>query len=189
MNILIMEDTFMDNIKIYKCNICGNIVIKLIDSGNPLSCCGQEMAALDPFTSDGKLEYHVPDCCIKHDVLKVKIGEKEHPTQEDHHIEWILVHTSDGFYFKSFDYEDKPETAITLCEHEKVCGVYAYCNIHGLFKTEYVQCKNKDHLEKDCKPDDKTGGMNSSMNSSMQNDMKGDMKDDMQNGKSCHKKW
>ena len=34
------------DIKLYKCAHCGNIAIKVVDSGVPLVCCGEPMEEL-----------------------------------------------------------------------------------------------------------------------------------------------
>ena len=46
----------MKELVIYKCKICGNIVIKLVDKGVPLMCCGTFMEELVPASSDGAVE-------------------------------------------------------------------------------------------------------------------------------------
>ena len=43
-------------LKFYRCSHCGNIIVKLKDSGAPVSCCGDVMAQLQPGTSDGAHE-------------------------------------------------------------------------------------------------------------------------------------
>ena len=47
-------------LKFYRCSHCGNIIVKLKDSGAPVSCCGDVMVQLQPGTSDGAHEKHVP---------------------------------------------------------------------------------------------------------------------------------
>ena len=34
--------------KFYKCNTCGNVITKLVDSGVPVVCCGEKMQELVP---------------------------------------------------------------------------------------------------------------------------------------------
>ena len=36
--------------KFYKCETCGNVVVKLVDSKVPLVCCGSKMQELVPNT-------------------------------------------------------------------------------------------------------------------------------------------
>ncbi|MBR4820135.1 MAG: desulfoferrodoxin, partial [Clostridiales bacterium] len=39
-------------IKIYRCKHCGNIAIKIINSGVPMVCCGEKMEELVPSSVD-----------------------------------------------------------------------------------------------------------------------------------------
>ena len=43
----------MKKLVFYKCQICGNVVVKLVDAGVPVFCCGQKMVVLDANTTDG----------------------------------------------------------------------------------------------------------------------------------------
>ena len=38
--------------KFYKCNKCGNVAIKVVDSGVPMVCCGEKMELLEPNVVD-----------------------------------------------------------------------------------------------------------------------------------------
>ena len=46
--------------KFYKCNHCGNVVVKVVDSKVPVVCCGEKMQELVPNTIDASNEKHVP---------------------------------------------------------------------------------------------------------------------------------
>ena len=39
----------------YQCAHCGNLILKLKDSGVPFVCCGQPMTLLEPGTTDASL--------------------------------------------------------------------------------------------------------------------------------------
>lgn len=52
-------------LKIFKCNVCGNIVILTVEGGGKLVCCGQDMTLLEPNTSEGAGEKHLPDVTVK----------------------------------------------------------------------------------------------------------------------------
>lgn len=54
--------------KFYLCPVCGNVLVKIEDSGVTPHCCGREMVELEPGTTDASLEKHVPvlsfsPCC------------------------------------------------------------------------------------------------------------------------------
>lgn len=120
----------------HKCAICGKIVA-LVKEGVPDTiCCGKPMEKLEPNTSDGAGEKHVPVAEVKGNVLSVKIGAVEHPMTEAHHIEWVAVETSLGNQRKMLNPLGKPEASFALLPDEKVKSVYEYCNLHGLWKLD-----------------------------------------------------
>jgi len=82
-------------VKIYRCNICGNIVYKLHDGQGELVCCGKPMELLTANTTDAAIEKHVPYVIDQNKtcdytgnkVVKIQIGETVHPMSDEHHIE------------------------------------------------------------------------------------------------------
>ena len=124
------------NIKFFRCQHCGNIIVKLIDSKVPVVCCGDKMTELVPNTSDGAGEKHVPVVAIEGAKVNVKVGSVEHPMVEAHHIQFIVLETSNGFQTKALRPEEKPEATFFLSEGEKAIAAYEYCNLHGLWKAE-----------------------------------------------------
>lgn len=129
--------------KYYICEVCGNIVEKVHDTGNELTCCMRTMKELIPGETDGKVEFHIPKCTFKKDTLKVTVGEEDHPMGKDHYIQWIGVVTDKGEMRKYLKPDDKPVAYFHLCEGEKVCEVTAYCNIHKLWR-----CKMDEKCDK-----------------------------------------
>ncbi len=119
--------------KFYRCEHCGNIIIKLHDSGVPVNCCGQPMTELSPGTTDGAHEKHVPAVKIEGNCVNVKIGEVEHPMVEAHYIQFIALETSNGCQVKYLKPGEKPEADFVLTNNDKVVAVYEYCNLHGLW--------------------------------------------------------
>ncbi len=63
-------------------------------------CCGKPMRLLEENTTDAALEKHVPVVEKTENGVKVKVGEKEHPMEEKHYIEWIEVITQNKVYKK-----------------------------------------------------------------------------------------
>lgn len=124
------------NLKFYKCNICGNEVEMVYDSGvNPV-CCGQPMQELMANTTDAATEKHVPVVEIDGTKVSVKIGSVEHPMLPEHHIEWIVLHTEQGVQRKHLAAGEKPEAVFYIGENDHVIEAYEYCNLHGLWKKE-----------------------------------------------------
>ncbi len=110
--------------------------MKLVDSGVIPLCCGTEMVELSKGTEDGAREKHLPVVeCLEKGVIKVKVGSEPHPMTEGHHIAFIYLETADGGQIKYLKPGDSPEAVFYGC-CSKALKVYAYCNIHGLWRTE-----------------------------------------------------
>lgn len=120
--------------KFFKCRHCGNVIVKVVDSGVPVVCCGEEMEELIPNTVDASGEKHVPVVTkLGGEKILVEVGSVPHPMESSHHIVFILVETDKGCI--RVDLTDEPE-AIICVQDATVIAVYEYCNIHGLWKAE-----------------------------------------------------
>ena len=99
--------------KFYKCETCGNVAVKLVDSKVPLVCCGKPMQELVPNTVDASNEKHVPVVTrLDNNTIKVEVGSVAHPMEKEHHIAFIYVETDKGGI--RVDLTDKPEAVIAL---------------------------------------------------------------------------
>ncbi|MBE6729303.1 MAG: desulfoferrodoxin [Ruminococcaceae bacterium] len=121
--------------RFFICEHCGNIVGLIHDGGVPLMCCGSKMTELVAGAKDGALEKHVPVVEIDGDIVKVCVGSVLHPMSEEHHIAWVYVLTDKGGQRKNLDFNAEPTVSFKMCD-EKPVAVYAYCNLHGLWKTD-----------------------------------------------------
>lgn len=124
-----------NNVKFYICEHCGNLVEKIEDAGVPVVCCGQKMTELVPGTVEASREKHIPVAKVEGDLVKVSVGSVEHPMAEEHSILWVALETDKGLYRKHLEVGKSPEAAFALTG-EKPVAVYAYCNLHGLWKYE-----------------------------------------------------
>ena len=124
----------MKNTKFYICPHCGNIVEMVNDAGPKPFCCGQKMNELVPGSVDASLEKHVPDVKVGEGVVEVNVGSVDHPMVDVHWIEWVQLVTDKGSYRKWMNPGEAPKVVFQLGE-EKPLEVYAYCNLHGLWKT------------------------------------------------------
>lgn len=125
----------MKNTKFYVCPHCGNIVEMVHDAGVTPFCCGQKMVELVPNTVDANEEKHIPAVKVGDDLVEVNIGSVDHPMVDTHWIEWIQLVTDQGSYRKVLNPGEAPNVTFAL-GNEKPLAVYAYCNLHGLWKTE-----------------------------------------------------
>lgn len=122
-------------VKFYICKHCGNIVGLIHNAGVPLVCCGEKMSELVPNTTEAATEKHLPVVEMDGNVVKVSVGSVEHPSTEEHYIAWVYLETAHGGQRKAIQPGEKPEVSFALQDDELI-AVYAYCNLHGLWKTE-----------------------------------------------------
>lgn len=116
------------------CGHCGNIVELVRDKGVPIVCCGQKMTELRPNSTDASGEKHVPVYSVQGNIVRVAVGAAGHPMMEEHSIEWVAIQTKTGGQRKTLKVGEAPEACFALCEGDEVKAVYAYCNLHGLWK-------------------------------------------------------
>lgn len=124
----------MEEVKFYQCKHCGNIIAYLKSSGVSVICCGDKMQEIVPNTVDASHEKHVPVVTRDGNEIVVSIGSVEHPMLPAHFIEWICIQTKQGKQRKTLHPGDKPEVRFSLCDGDELLSVYAYCNLHGLWK-------------------------------------------------------
>ena len=125
----------MNNSKFYVCPHCGNLVEMVNDAGVKPVCCGSPMNELVPNTVEASGEKHKPEVSVKDGVVSVNVGSVNHPMEEVHWIEWVQLNTDKGSYRKVLNPGEAPNVSFVLGD-EKPLGVYAYCNLHGLWLTE-----------------------------------------------------
>jgi superoxide reductase len=116
----------------YRCEVCGNLVELIKNGGGKLVCCGQPMTKLTANTTDAAREKHLPVVSRKDGKMYVEVGSALHPMTDDHYIEWVAVAADDGIRRISLSPGDEPKAV--FCEKPDA-DVYAYCNLHGLWKT------------------------------------------------------
>lgn len=123
----------MKKLRIFRCNICGSVVVLMKGNTNTLACCGEYMEELFPKYIDELKEKHIPVIREFSNVVIVDIGEVSHPMMEKHYIEWILIQTNLGYRINYLNCNSQPKTEFLLLPDEYVEKVYSYCNIHGLW--------------------------------------------------------
>lgn len=126
----------MNEQKFFICEHCGNIVGMIHNAGVPVVCCGEKMKQLVPNTTDAATEKHVPVIEKDGDQIRVIVGSTMHPMSEEHQIDWVYLQLKNGGQRKSFAFSDEPVATFALAEGDEPVAVYAYCNLHGLWKAE-----------------------------------------------------
>lgn len=122
----------MGNSRFFICRHCGNIIGIVSGSGVPVVCCGEKMDQLIPNTTDAAGEKHVPVVNFENGIVTATVGTVEHPMSEEHYIQWIYLETEKGGQRKALKPGEKPDARFALVDDFPV-GVYAYCNLHGLW--------------------------------------------------------
>lgn len=125
----------MKEAKFYVCETCGNLVGMINESGVNMVCCGKKMTNIEPGTVDASREKHIPVVTVDGNSVKVNVGSVDHPMTEEHLIEWVYLQTCRGSQRKCLKAGDAPVVTFALCD-EKPVAVYAYCNLHGLWKAD-----------------------------------------------------
>ena len=87
-------------------------------------------------TTEASVEKHIPVVNINDNIVKVQVGSILHPMTQEHHISWIYVITTQGTQHKCLEINSEPNIEFALTENDKLLEVYAYCNLHGLWKVK-----------------------------------------------------
>lgn len=122
--------------KFFICSVCGNIIEMVESKGPKVVCCGKQMEELVANTTEASVEKHIPVVDVNDNKVKVQVGSTLHPMTQEHHISWIYLLTTQGGQRKYLEINGEPTIEFALTEDDKVLEVYAYCNLHGLWKVE-----------------------------------------------------
>lgn len=126
----------MNNPSFFICNDNNCILYALTGEKETLkNCLGSQFRELDPAAAEGAGEKHIP--CVKQsgNSITVNVGSIAHPMTEEHSIGWIYLETSCGGQVKFLSHTQEPSAKFVLAEGETALAAYAYCNLHGFWKT------------------------------------------------------
>ena len=142
-----------ESVVLYQCPDCGYIV-EVVNPGSPelicsgeafaatcvevaagLECCGKKMIKLEPNTVEASQEKHLPVAeWLATGQVAVKVGEAAHPMTSEHWIRWIWAVADGQVQRVELEPEQSPEAVFNVKGAGEV-ALYAYCNLHGLWKT------------------------------------------------------
>lgn len=103
---------------------------------NLKGCLKEGYGILDSTTAEGAGEKHLPVVEKEGRKITVKVGSVFHPMTEEHSIGWIFLETRRGGQFIRLDPSCEPVGEFVLPEKDEAVAAYAYCNLHGFWKTE-----------------------------------------------------
>ena len=115
-------------LKFYQCNECKKVIVS------------REALKLEGWTElvagsvDAAKEKHVPVVTKKCKQVKVDVGSVAHPMTAEHLIEWIVIETEQWYQIKYLTAESAPVSAFSLADGDSLVAVYAYCNLHWLWR-------------------------------------------------------
>ena len=128
--------------KFFLCKHCGNLAQLINASGVPMICCGEAMAELVANTVDAAVEKHLPvvkmaqSCgCGCNNAIVIEVGSVHHPMVAEHYIDFLYVATENGSKLHQLNVGGEPTATLCCCDGKPV-AVYAYCNLHGMWKTD-----------------------------------------------------
>lgn len=121
--------------RFFICEHCGNIIGLIHSAGVPMMCCGEKMTMLEAGVKEASLEKHIPVVTVENNTVKAVVGEVLHPMTEEHYISWVYLETDRGGQRKNLTPASSPEVVFALAD-EKPVAVWAYCNLHGLWKKD-----------------------------------------------------
>lgn len=121
--------------KFFKCAKSEKIVEVIHEDQGQLICCGEPMQELVPNTTEAATEKHIPVVEQNGDTLTVRAGSTLHPMSPEHYIHWVAISTDKHTMRQNFTPDDQPEAVFHL-NGETLTAVYAYCNLHGLWRAE-----------------------------------------------------
>ena len=119
-------------IKFYKCTHCGNVIVKTVDSGVPVVCCGEPMQELSANKEDAAVEKHVPAVTVNGDKIEVVVGDTVHPMMENHYIQFICLETEKDFRSNSLHMKmSQRQFSQLLTESRALYMNFAICMAFG----------------------------------------------------------
>ena len=104
------------------------------ETGEIVTEAAEGFTEIIPNTVDAAKEKHVPVISREGQTVTVEVGSVAHPMAEEHYIEWIALKTKKGNQRKALKPGDEPKVCFRICEGDEVQAVYAYCNLHSLWK-------------------------------------------------------
>lgn len=118
-----------------QCKVCNSVAEIMREGEKPIQCCGKTMGRIVANSTDASIEKHVPSVEINGEEVTVFIGEAEHPSTQEHHIQWIMFSQGKKSQQVAVSPGEKPRAKFLLDKDgSSAFSVHAICNLHGLWK-------------------------------------------------------
>lgn len=123
--------------KFFQSEHCGNIIeVICCDQKEDFKCCGEPMKEMTANTTEGAAEKHMPVVEKDGNNITVKVGSVFHPMTEEHSISWVYLETKKGCQRMYLSPNEEPAARFAIAEGDTAVAAYAYCNLHGFWKTD-----------------------------------------------------
>ncbi len=121
--------------KFLKCTICRTMIETLSPQCcDELTCCGRPMELIKPNELITLEEKHLPVIKRGDGCIIVCVGRLLHPMSREHNIMWVEAKTKYSHQRVNLKTGDDPIVTFRIPDRVPV-SVYAYCNLHGLWKS------------------------------------------------------
>ncbi len=128
-----------EQLELYKCNVCGNIVEVIHSGAGQLVCCSLPMEQLvEQNNDDENQEKHVPIITLEGENKTIRVGSIPHPMEKEHYIVFVEAISPDKKYLKRkyLNPSDEPKMELRAnCRYDEF-SARELCNIHGLWTSE-----------------------------------------------------
>ena len=125
----------MPKVRFYKCDICGNFIEMIIDSGVNPFCCNEPMREITANVQENvALEKHIPVVKKEGNKITLTVGDVIHPMTDAHYIQWIILVTNKAVHRVDLKPGEQPVAQFALADGEVAVEGYEYCNLHVLWK-------------------------------------------------------
>ena len=115
----------MGKVRFYVCPVCGNVILAAGEA--VISCCGITLPPLEPEDADAAHRM-TPETVEDEYFISV-----DHPMTKAHHISFLAAVSDQGVQLVRLYPEGDAQARFKI---NRVRHVYAYCNRHGLFRTD-----------------------------------------------------
>lgn len=129
--------------KFYRCTNCNEIVI-FRNEGKVVNCCEEAMIELLPNQNEEDSVANKPIIRRIGNLVTVLVGTEPHSMVDVHYIDFILLETNKGIYYKKLSLDDFAIADFLVHNKEEVVRAYAYCSNHFLWMTEDIKDYNND---------------------------------------------
>lgn len=111
--------------------------IKFNKVGEHIVINGNDGIAIIPGKIEEGFRRYILSAYKEDNEVHVKVESEDPFMRDEDYIKWIAIETESGSYQrKELKPDDQPECVFKSCE--AVIAAYAFCNLHGLWKSENV---------------------------------------------------